>query len=56
MVSQSLDLNMDTNTSIEEFIDEISTHQEVIETVISSLAQNQTVWKRGSLCPINGRN
>lgn len=42
MISQSQDLNMDMDASIEELIEDTSTHQEVIETVISSLDQNQT--------------
>ncbi len=42
MVSQISNLEVDTAQAVEELIDENSTHQEVIETVISSLDQDNT--------------
>jgi hypothetical protein len=42
MISQSSNFNSDSTQSIEELIENTSTHQEVIETVISSLDQNDT--------------
>ncbi len=42
MMSQSSNFNSDSTQSIEELIENTSSHQEVIETVISSLDQNHT--------------
>ena len=42
MSSQNLSLELDNTQSVDEFVDEITSHQEVIETVISSLDQNDT--------------
>lgn len=42
MVSQSSNLEVDTAQSVEDLIEDNSTHQEVIETVISSLDQDDT--------------
>ncbi|MBE9046227.1 YbjN domain-containing protein [Pleurocapsales cyanobacterium LEGE 10410] len=42
MVSQISNLEVDTAQAVEELIEDNSSHQEVIETVISSLDQNDT--------------
>ncbi|MBE9169050.1 YbjN domain-containing protein [Pleurocapsales cyanobacterium LEGE 06147] len=42
MISQRSNLNSDSTQSIEELIENTSSHQEVIETVISSLDQEDT--------------
>ena len=42
MSSQNLNLELDPNQSVDESMEELSSHQEVIETVISSLDQNDT--------------
>lgn len=42
MISQISNLEVDTEQAIEELIDENSSHQEVIETVISSLDDRNT--------------
>ncbi len=42
MSSQNLNLELDDNQSVDETIDELSSHQEVIETVISSLDRDDT--------------
>jgi len=42
MSSQNLNLELENGQSIDEFIEETSSHQDVIETVISSLDQNDT--------------
>ncbi len=42
MISQISNIEVDTDQAIEELIDENSTHQEVIETVISSLDDKNT--------------
>ncbi len=42
MSSQNLSLELDNTQSVDEFVDEITSHQEVIETVISSLDQSDT--------------
>lgn len=42
MSIQNLNLEVDNSQSVDELIDEQSSHQDVIETVISSLDQNDT--------------
>ena len=42
MVSQISNLEVDTSQAVEELIEDNSTHKEVIETVISSLDQDDT--------------
>ena len=42
MISQISNLEVDTAQTVEELMEETSTHQEVIETVISSLDQENT--------------
>ena len=42
MISQTSNLEVDTAQAVEELIEESSSHQEVIETVISSLDQDNT--------------
>ena len=42
MVSQISNLEVDTAQAVEELIEDNATHQEVIETVISSLDQDNT--------------
>ncbi|MGK7934755.1 MAG: YbjN domain-containing protein [Xenococcaceae cyanobacterium] len=42
MSIQNINLETDNSQSVEELIDELPSHQEVIETVISSLDQNDT--------------
>lgn len=42
MVSQVSNLEVDTTQAVDDLIEENSTHQEVIETVISSLDQDNT--------------
>ena len=42
MSSQNLNLELDQSQSVDESMEELSSHQEVIETVISSLDQNDT--------------
>ena len=42
MSSQNLNLELDQNQSVDQSMEELSSHQEVIETVISSLDQNDT--------------
>ena len=42
MVSQSSNLEVDTAQAVEDLMEDNSSHQEVIETVISSLDQNDT--------------
>ena len=42
MVSQSSNLEVDTAQAVEDLIEDNSSHQEVIETVISSLDQDDT--------------
>ena len=42
MISQFSSSEADTAQSVDEFVEESSTHQEVIETVISSLDQDNT--------------
>jgi hypothetical protein len=42
MISQRSNFNSDNTQSIEELMENTSSHQEVIETVISSLDQNDT--------------
>ena len=53
MISPISSLEVDTAQSVNEFIEESSSHQEVIETVISSLDQDNTAMvnhiDRGSL-------
>ncbi|MDJ0692122.1 MAG: YbjN domain-containing protein [Xenococcaceae cyanobacterium MO_188.B32] len=42
MSSQNLNLELDQSQSVDESMEELSSHQEVIETIISSLDQNDT--------------
>ena len=42
MSSQNLNLELENSQSGDEFLEELSSHQEVIETVISSLDQHDT--------------
>ncbi len=42
MTSPNSTLELDTNQTVDELLEDKSTHQEVIETVISSLDQNNT--------------
>ena len=57
MISPISTLETDTTQAINEFIEESSSHQEVIETVISSLDQDSTAMvnhtDRGSLWKFN---
>ncbi|MGL5075989.1 MAG: YbjN domain-containing protein, partial [Waterburya sp.] len=57
MTSQVSNLEVDNTQTVEDFIEKESSHKEVIETVISSLDQNDTAMvnhtEQGSLWKFN---